>query len=311
MLVKQGNKYYQVKFKHKKIQTGGGVQNYLLTYLALLSANELRKLLKFLSAYSRAPNRQAKIKLLKQYKEVLFSFETLEEPAIALMIPILLKGLSGKKTDDTDSTTVSVSTVTGQIKENIVGLWDRLKQFFGLEPGDKAMILTKSPDVEKYIEEQRQQNIGKGGQVPNEEPENVANLKEVEGVKLSYSKKGNRLGRPSEVQKRIKMENSDIEELQKLQERGRITEKKRQNQNKNKYKRGVKSLGKIIQAVENENRMDIERKLNEYEIDEQMNEEMEEFDNYLNERINLEEKRTEKYLKLVAAKAGKRKKQKK
>jgi hypothetical protein len=216
MLVKQGKKVYQVRFKHKKIQTGGGVQNYLLTYLALLSANELRKLLKFFSAYSRAPNRQAKIKLFKQYKEVLFSFETLEEPAIALMIPILLKGLSGKKTDDTGST-FSLSTATGQIKDNIVAFVDRLKQFFGLEPGDKAMLLTKNPDAQKYIEEQRKQNIGKGGQVPNEEPVidvanqepviDVANPDDIEGVKLSYGKKGNRLGRPSEVQKRIKMEN--------------------------------------------------------------------------------------------------------
>jgi hypothetical protein len=35
------------------------------------------------------------------------------------------------------------------------------------------------------------------------------------------------------------------------------------------------------------------------------------FEKNLNKRINLEEKRTEKYLKLVAAKAGKRQKQKK
>jgi hypothetical protein len=303
MLVKQGNKYYQVKFKHKKIQTGGGVQNYLLTYLALLSANELRKLLKFFSAYSRAPNRQAKIKLFKQYKEVLFSFETLEEPAIALMIPILLKGLSGKKTDDTGST-FSLSTATGQIKDNIVAFVDRLKQFFGLEPGDKAMLLTKNPDAQKYIEEQRKQNIGKGGQVPNEEPVidvanqepviDVANPDDIEGVKLSYGKKGNRLGRPSEVQKRIKMENMDIEELQKLQERGQKTEERIQRIQKNRNKKSVKSLGKIIQAVEDE-----------YKIDE------ENFEKNLNKRINLEEKRTEKYLKLVAAKAGKRQKQKK
>jgi hypothetical protein len=219
------------------------------------------------------------------------------------MIPILLKGLSGKKTDDTGST-FSLSTATGQIKDNIVAFVDRLKQFFGLEPGDKAMLLTKNPDAQKYIEEQRKQNIGKGGQVPNEEPVidvanqepviDVANPDDIEGVKLSYGKKGNRLGRPSEVQKRIKMENMDIEELQKLQERGQKTEERIQRIQKNRNKKSVKSLGKIIQAVEDE-----------YKIDE------ENFEKNLNKRINLEEKRTEKYLKLVAAKAGKRQKQKK
>ena len=144
MLVKKGKKIYQVRFKHKKVQTGSGVQDYLLTYLALLTANELRKLLRFFSAYSRASNREEKQNLIKQYKDVLFSFETLEEPAIALMVPVLLNSLSGKSTDgDGSKSTVSLSTVTGGIKKKYEGLMDRLKQIFGLKPSDRATHLTR------------------------------------------------------------------------------------------------------------------------------------------------------------------------
>jgi hypothetical protein len=97
-----------------------------------------------MSAYSRAPNREAKIELYKQYKNTLFSIETLEEPAIALMVPFLLSSLKSGKTgniDDSKSTTTAKSTTS-----NISNLTDKVKnkfkQFFGLKTTDKPTLLT-------------------------------------------------------------------------------------------------------------------------------------------------------------------------
>jgi hypothetical protein len=154
MLVKQNNKIYQVKFKHKKIQTGKGIQDHLITYLTILSANELRKLLRFLSKYSRA-NKEEKIKLFKEYKNNLLSLETLEEPLIGVLIAGLLNSIKNKDIDDnkTDTTTNTTST-------NLTGLTiiikNRIKKLFGLKSTDEPVVLTKS-DVANRPEETPEQ----------------------------------------------------------------------------------------------------------------------------------------------------------
>ena len=142
MLVKQNNKIYQVKFKHKKIQTGKGVQDHLITYLTILSVNELRKLLRFLSKYSRA-NKEEKIKLFKEYKNNLLSMETLEEPLIGTLIAGLLNSIKNKNIDDNE-TDITTNTNSSNLSNLTNIMKNRIKKLFGLKPDDEPINITKS-----------------------------------------------------------------------------------------------------------------------------------------------------------------------
>jgi hypothetical protein len=180
MLVKKNGKYYQVKFKHKKIQTGGGIQDYLMAYLVALSVLETRKLLKFLSAYARAKNREEKKKLFKEYKDVLFSIETLEDPVIG----ILLKGMSNslsssKKTDngnngDDSQSVISNLTdkVTGTVTTNVTKATkytkDLFRKLFNLKETDEPQAVTGKLKSE-YLTRQREQNtVGNDPALPEQ-----------------------------------------------------------------------------------------------------------------------------------------------
>ena len=142
MLVKQNNKIYQVKFKHKKIQTGKGVQDHLITYLTILSVNELRKLLRFLSKYSRA-NKEEKIKLFKEYKNNLLSMETLEEPLLTTLIAGLLNSIKNKNIDDNE-TDITTNTNSSNLSNLTNIMKNRIKKLFGLKPDDEPINITKS-----------------------------------------------------------------------------------------------------------------------------------------------------------------------
>lgn len=214
MIVKKGNKYYQVKFKHKKvIQSGGGVQDYLLTYFAALTANELRKLLKFISAYSRAKDREDKIKLFQQYKDTLFSIETLEEPAIALMIPFLLSSLKSSKNtdDDSKSTTSTVKTSTSNISNMTQKLKNKFSSWFGLNKTDKPALLT----------------TGNIANVPNtigNDP--VSNQQFVSG-QTNITASGKRIGRPPKEPSTGYTEKVDLPQLSQEQLEAIRTEKEK------------------------------------------------------------------------------------
>jgi hypothetical protein len=135
------NNLYKVNFKVKKLQSGGGFQTHLITYLTLLTTNEIRKLLRFLSNYSRA-NKEDKKELLNDYKKSLLSIDTLQEPLIGTLIAGLMNALKDKS--DASKSDASSNTVTTGLSGLTNAVKSRFKKLFTLKKSDDPTHLTST-----------------------------------------------------------------------------------------------------------------------------------------------------------------------
>ena len=202
------NNLYKVNFKAKKVQSGGGFQTHLITYLTLLTTNEIRKLLRFLSNYSRA-NKEDKKELLNEYKKSLLSIDTLQEPLIGTLIAALMNSLKDKS--DASKSDASSNTVTTGLSGLTNVVKNRFKKLFTLKKSDEPTHLTSTnltstdiANIEDLTPEERELRIEeaitptKRGRKPLKEEDKTP--EEIEQRRKRRLAEGKRpLGRPKKT----------------------------------------------------------------------------------------------------------------